>query len=156
LNSSRQHYAIPPAVGTRHKQRLEWQEDDLTYQVLWASGFGDGFQVIDALANGDAEQVCVDDARKGLIGPLAAARFGEEIIIAREQRSAEEASSIQEIGIRHFGRTVVECRDDIDVAQAKSERYGPFDMLIHIDRNGHQVDLAARRRSTAGLTGVDF
>ena len=56
--------------------RSERQEDDLVLKVFRECGLGDVFQVVGALANGDAEQVRVDDAGEGAIGSLAATRFG--------------------------------------------------------------------------------
>jgi hypothetical protein len=60
----------------------------------------DDLQIVDALADGNAEQMRVDDAGERKSLSLAAACFGEVIIVASEQSAAQIIRSIEKLGYR--------------------------------------------------------
>jgi len=73
-------------------------------------------QIVNALADRDAELVGVDHAGKGLGGNLAGGCFGEEIGVVTEHDTAEHRRPAKQLGVRQAGCGVFLGRYDIDAA----------------------------------------
>ena len=84
---------VAPSVS--FKRGLQGQEDNGVFKVRGVVRFSNGFEVADAPPDGDALLVCVDDPSEGDTGTLAASRFGEEVVVLREQHTTQLMSPVQ-------------------------------------------------------------
>ena len=68
---------------------------DAVGEVGGITALGDQFQVLHALADGDAELMGVDDAGKGNANSLSGRGFDQEIFIAGEQHAAKLPGTVE-------------------------------------------------------------
>src|SRR5438105_1339711 len=83
------------------------QENDLPLGICGRCGFGEGFQVGDAAANGKVKLPRIDHRGERLAHPLAAHGLGNQVFILREEDAAQRGGAVQKVRVFEAGGAVV-------------------------------------------------
>ncbi len=101
-----------------------FRRDDLCYE----------FQILDALADGDAHLMCIDHSGERLSAALPTICLGEKIIVLREQYPPEFRRAVEERRIFEFVRSVFVSCEHIHATRPKAVRDRLRNIVIHTKR----------------------
>lgn len=100
----------------------------------------------------------IDDSAERSPGLLTLARFNQQVLqqvlILRKQYSPRCRGTFEEQFIGESICTVIVGGQDIEIALAQSGSDGARNMLIHVEREGHQRCRSLFKRAIAGTGGI--
>ena len=126
----------------------------MIHQVYRLSNLGDEFQILHTPPNRHSELVSVHDAVKRDSLSLSFCRLGEQVVISREQHPPQFTGPIQYSSIIELTGPILLGGDHIRFAETKPERNGPWNMVIYVESNGHQIRPRAFNRSANDVEGI--